>query len=335
MKSLLKNAREQKGFKTREVAQILGIDQALISKFESGTRKPTKDQISKLAQLLEIDYETLMITWLKEKILHEIGEEEFALKALLLVEQEIQCNQKRISSNVLSTMQSILDEIESLKNQIQSFQHFDLHRISKTLELEFISESNRLNGNSLTLQETKSVINEGLTIPGKNMQEHLEAVNTQETIAYIKDLNQKKIPLSEKEFLIIHKLILRGIKPENSGKYKNETLIIREMNLFFNWYEANKNSLHPILLASEAHLKIMTISPFENGNVQIANLVMNWILLQNDYVFATIQGNEEHINEYLSVLEECQNKNDKSLFINYILQIEKENLMRAIELVSN
>ena len=334
MKSLLKNAREQKGFKTREVAQILGIDQALISKFESGTRKPTKDQISKLAQLLEIDYETLMITWLKEKILHEIGEEEFALKALLLVEQEIQCNQKRISSNVLSTMQSILDEIESLKNQIQSFQHFDLHRISKTLELEFISESNRLNGNSLTLQETKSVINEGLTIPGKNMQEHLEAVNTQETIAYIKDLNQKKIPLSEKEFLIIHKLILRGIKPENSGKYKNETLIIREMNLFFNWYEANKNSLHPILLASEAHLKIMTISPFENGNVQIANLVMNWILLQNDYVFATIQGNEEHINEYLSVLEECQNKNDKSLFINYILQIEKENLMRAIELVS-
>ena len=67
MKTLLKNAREQKGLKTREVAQILGIDQALISKFESGTRKPTKDQISKLSQLLEIDYETLMIAWLKKK----------------------------------------------------------------------------------------------------------------------------------------------------------------------------------------------------------------------------------------------------------------------------
>ena len=48
MKNLLKEAREIKGFKTREVAQLLGIDQALISKFESGSRKPTKDQVIKL-----------------------------------------------------------------------------------------------------------------------------------------------------------------------------------------------------------------------------------------------------------------------------------------------
>ncbi len=332
MKTLLKNAREQKGLKTREVAQILGIDQALISKFESGTRKPTKDQIAKLSQLLEIDYETLIIQWLKEKILYEIGDEEFALKALLLVEQEIQNNKKIINSAVLSTIQSVLDEIEILKKQIKSFQHFDLHRISKILELNFISESNHLNGNSLTFEETKSVINEGLTIPGKTMLEHLEAVNLHEGIAYIKDLNQKKAPVSEKELLILHNLILRGIKPENSGKYKNDPLIIREMNLFFNWYETNKNNLNPILLASEAHLMIMTIFPFENGNMQIANLLMNWILLQNGYVFATIQGNK--LDEYLSTLEQCQNKNDKSLFINYILQIEKENLLRAIELVS-
>ena len=50
MKSLLKNAREQKGLKTRELAQLSGIDQALISKFESGARKPTKDQIVKLVK---------------------------------------------------------------------------------------------------------------------------------------------------------------------------------------------------------------------------------------------------------------------------------------------
>ncbi|MDR7211502.1 helix-turn-helix domain-containing protein [Flavobacterium piscis] len=335
MKSLLKNAREKKGLKTREVAQILSIDQALISKFESGSRKPTKDQISKLSQLLEIDYETLMIAWLKEKILYEIGDEEFALKALLLVEQEIQNNKKIINSAVLHSIQNILEEIETLKNQIKSLQHFDLHRISKILELEFISESNRLNGNSLTIEETKSVINEGLTIAGKNMHEHLEAVNFQEAIVTIKDLNQKKVTVNEKDFLSLHNLILRGIKPENSGKYKSDTLIIREMKLFFSWYESNKNNLHPILLAAEAHLKIMTICPFENGNVQIASLLMNWILLQNGYVFATILGDEEHINEYLSVLEECQNKNDKSFFINYILRIEKENLLRAIELVSN
>lgn len=334
MKSLLKNAREQKELKTREVAQLLGIDQALISKFESGTRKPTKEQISKLAALLEIDYETLMIAWLKEKILYEIGNEEFALKALLLAEQEIQNNNKKLNPETFPSIKSLLDEIETLKNKILSFQHFDLHRISKILELEFISEINKMNGNSLTFQETKAVINEGLMIAGKNMQEHLEAVNLNDAIGYIKDINQKKLPISEKDLLAVHNLIFRGIKIENSGKYKEEPIIIKEMNLFFNWYETNKNNMHPLLLATEAHLKIMSIGPFENGNIQIANLLMNWILLKSGFVFAVIKGNEEEINDYLSTLEFAQNKNDKSLFINYILQKEKENLIHAITLVN-
>ncbi|SEO11844.1 Fic family protein [Flavobacterium sp. CF108] len=333
MKSLLKNAREQKGLKTREVAQLLRIDQALISKFESGTRKPTKDQIIKLAQLLEIDYETLMIAWLKEKILYEIGDEEFALKALILVEQEIQNNKKEINSTIVSSVQNILDEIEILKNKIQSFNHFELRQISKTLELEFIFKSIRLNGNSLTLEETKSVINDGLTISDKSIQNHLEAINFQETALYIKDLNQKKISLNEKDFLSIHNLIFRGIESENSGKYKNDSLILRKMNLFFNWYESHKNNLHPIILASEAHLKILEINPFENGNLQMANLTLNWILLQHNYVYASIEDNQENINEYLSVLEESQLQKDQSIFINYILKIEKENLNRAIQLI--
>jgi Fic family protein len=332
MKTILKNAREQKGFKTREVAQLLEIDQALISKFESGTRKPTRDQIVKLSSLLEIDFENLLIIWLKEKIIHEIGHEELALKALHLAEIEIQNTKKVITSVILSTLRNVLDEIEILKNKIQSFQQFELHRISKILDLEFTYESNRINENSLTLQETKAVINEGLTIAGKTMQEHLEAVNHHETISYIKDLTQKNSTINEKEFLIIHNLILRGIKPNHAGKYKNDPLIIREMSSFFSWFEANKNTLHPILLASEAHLKIITISPFESGNMQMAHLLMNWILLQNSYVFATIRGDDEHKDEYQTVLGKSQN--DKSIFINYLAQVEKENLQRAIQLVS-
>ncbi|MDQ1165273.1 helix-turn-helix domain-containing protein [Flavobacterium sp. SORGH_AS_0622] len=333
MKSLLKNAREQKGLKTRELAQLAGIDQALISKFESGTRKPTKEQISKLAQLLEIDYETLMIAWLKEKILYEIGDEEFALKALLLAEQEIHNNKKEINTIISSSIRTILDEIEILKNKIQSFNHFELRKISKTLELDFIFKSIRLNGNSLTLEETKSVINDGTTIAGKSIQNHLEAINFSETTLYIKDLSQKKTSINEKELIFIHNLIFKGIENENSGKYKNDSLILREMNLFFNWYESHKNNLHPIILASEAHLKVLEISPFENGNLQISNLILNWILLQHDYVYASVEENQNTIDEYLSIIEESKIKNDKSIFINHILKIEKENLQKAIQLV--
>ncbi len=88
MKALIKNAREQKNLKIREVAQALGIDQALISKFENGNRKPTKEQITKLANFLQIDYETLMVAWLKERILYEIGDDDFAVKAMNMVCEE-------------------------------------------------------------------------------------------------------------------------------------------------------------------------------------------------------------------------------------------------------
>lgn len=319
MKSLLKNAREQKGFKTRELAQLVNIDQALISKFESGTRKPTKDQIIKLSQLLEIDYETLMIAWLKEKILYEIGDEEFALKALLLAEQEIQNNTKKINSSLLSSIQAVLDEIEKLRIKIQDFNHFEQRQISKTLELEYIFESIHANGNSLTLEETKSVINDGLTFSKKPMQDHLEAVNFQESTVYIKDLIQRKIAFNEKDFLSLHNLILKGIESENLGKYRNDPIVIREINLFFTWFEANKNLSHPIILGIESFVKITAISPFEKGSFQMANLVLNWILLHHKYFYISIEKNYN---------------NDKAMFTNYILQKEKDVLIRAIELVS-
>lgn len=333
MKSLLKIAREQKRLKTREVAQLLCIDQALISKFESGTRKPTKDQILKLSQLLEIDYETIMTAWLKEKILYEIRDEEFALKALILAEQEIQNTKKAINAIIVSSVQTILDEIEVLKNKLQSFNHFELRQISKTLELEFIFKSISLNGNSLSLEETKSVINDGLTIAGKSIQNHLEAINFQEVTLYIKDLSQKKTHLNEKDFLAIHNLIFRGIESE-TGKYKDDPLVTREMNLLFNWCETNKNNFHPTIFACEVHLKILEINPFEKGNLQMANLILNWILLQNNYAFASIEEDQNSKNEYLSILEESQTKNDKSIFINYILRIEKESLNRALQIIT-
>lgn len=117
MKTLLKQARELKKLKTREVAQLLGIDQALISKFESGTRKPTKDQISKLAILPEIDFETIMVSWLKEKILHEIGQEKFALQA---AKAEIKSNNTASVEKIAIPLQKNLDEINSVKSKMNT-----------------------------------------------------------------------------------------------------------------------------------------------------------------------------------------------------------------------
>lgn len=348
MKTLLKNAREQKGLKTREVAQILGIDQALISKFESGTRKPTKDQISKLSQLLEIDYETLMIAWLKEKILYEIGDDEFALKALQLAEDEIKYN-KTISKLKLSTsLEKLLQEIDVLKTKLDSYKQFDSYKITQALELEYTFESNRIEGNTMTLRETDMVINEGLTVSGKTMREHLEAINHHEAIGFIKDLIQKNNSLNERDLLSIHNLILRGIIPEDAGRYRKVQVMIqesthmppqpfmiaKEMEDYFIWYEINKNKLHPVILAAEMNERLVTIHPFIDGNGRTSRLIMNLILMQKGYLIANIKGDYDNRMQYYQTLETAQTKNNKEDFLLFIAQIEKQSLERYIEIIT-
>lgn len=347
MKTLLKNAREQKGLKTREVAQLLGIDQALISKFESGTRKPTKEQVIKLASLLDIDLETIMVAWLKEKILYEIGHDEFALKALLVAEQEIRYQSKPTKKKLPATLQKILDEIDVLKTKLDSFKQFDSFRIAQALELEYTFESNRIEGNTMTLRETDLVINEGLTISGKSMREHLEVVNHQEAIAYIKDLTQKNTSINERELLSIHNLILRGIHPEDAGRYRKAQVMIqgsshvppqpflvtKEMEDFFSWYETNKSSLHPIVLAAEIHERLVTIHPFIDGNGKTSRLVMNLILLQHGYIIANIKGDYDSRMQYYKTLETAQTNNNKEDFLLFIAQIEKESLERYLTII--
>ena len=348
MKMLLKNAREQKGLKTREVAQLLGIDQALISKFESGTRKPTKDQISKLSQLLEIDYETLMVAWLKEKILYEIGDDELALKALKVAEDEIKYNKAISNLKISTSLEKILKEIDILKDKLDSYRKFDSYKIKQALELEYTFESNRIEGNTMTLRETDMVINEGLTISGKSMREHLEAINHQEAIGFIKDLMQKNNALNERDLLSIHNLILRGIIPEDAGRYRKvqvmiqgsthmppqPLLVAQEMEEYFIWYEINKNKLHPIILAAEMHERLVTIHPFIDGNGRTSRLVMNLILMQKGYLIANIKGDYENRMQYYQSLEKAQTKKDKEDFLLFIAQIEKESLERYISILA-
>ncbi|MBN8565336.1 MAG: Fic family protein [Flavobacteriales bacterium] len=348
MKNLLKTARENKNLKTREVAQLLGIDQALISKFENGNRKPTRDQITKLASILEIDYETLMVAWLKEKILYEIGDDEnFGLKALMVAESEMKYNAAFKRDTISNSLKSILNEIDVLKKVLDQKRAFDSYRIAQALELEYTFESNRIEGNTLTLRETDLVINEGLTVSGKSMREHLEAINHQEAIGYIKQLMEKGFSLSERELLTIHNLILRGIIPEDAGRYRRVQVMIKgsshmppqpymvakDMEDYFIWYETHKNKLHPVIMAAEMHERLVTIHPFIDGNGRTSRLVMNLILLQHGYVIANIKGDYENRMKYYNALETAQTNGNKEDFLLFIAQIEKESLQRYINII--
>lgn len=347
MKTLLKNAREQKGIKTRELAQLLGIDQALISKFENGSRKPTREQISKLAASLDINFEELMIAWLKEKVLYEIGNDDLALKAMQLAEEEIKYNISFVRKSLSKNLQILLNEIDELKSRLDNFRQFDSFRIKQALELEYTFESNRIEGNTLTLRETDLVINEGLTISGKSMREHLEAINHKEAIDYIKQLMDKSTSLIEREVLAIHNLILRGIHSEDAGRYRKVQVMIKgsshmppqpflvakEMEDYFIWYEENKSKMHPVVLAAEMHERLVTIHPFIDGNGRTSRLVMNLILLQHGYIIANIKGDYDSRMKYYQALETAQTSNNKEDFLVFIAQIEKESLERYLSII--
>jgi Fic family protein len=348
MKTLLKNAREQKSLKTRELAQLMQIDQALISKFENGTRKPTREQILKLAKILEIDQDTLMIAWLKEKILYEIGSDDLTMRAMDLVREEIENNYSAQKRTISKNLQVILDEIDVLKSRLTTYREFDSFRISQALELEYIFESNRIEGNTLTLRETDLVINEGLTVSGKSMREHLEAINHVEAIGYIKQLVDRNFNINERELLSVHNLILRGILPEDAGRYRKVQVMIKgsshmppqpylvakQMEDYFIWMDQQKNKLHPVVLAAELHERLVTIHPFIDGNGRTSRLIMNFILLQHGYVIANIKGDYETRMKYYQTLETAQTTNNKEDFILFVAQIEKECLERYLSIIS-
>ena len=347
MKTILKTAREQKNIKTRELAQLLGIDQALISKFENGSRKPTRDQIVKLASVLEINFEKLMIAWLKEKIYAEIGDDQFAFEAIHQVKEEMAYYASFKRAPLSTKLEQIIKEIDGLKNELHQFRKYDSFRVTQALELEYTFESNKIEGNTLTLKETDLIVNEGLTISGKSMREHLEAINHQEAIAYIKELMDKNTAINEREILCIHNLILRGIYPEDAGKYRKVQVMIKgsshmppqpflvakEMEELLIWYQTNKNNLHPVILAAEMHERLVTIHPFIDGNGRTSRLLMNLILLQHGYVIANIKGTNESRMQYYNALEACQVENNKENFLLFIAQTEKECLERYLSIL--
>ena len=126
-------------------------------------------------------------------------------------------------------IKKLLKEVDALKEQLSILRPLPeeaLRKIQDALDIEYTYESNRIEGNTLTLQETALVVNEGVTISGKSMREHLEAINHTEAISYIKDIAKQDIEISERTIKEIHALILHGIDRENAGRYRTVPVMI-------------------------------------------------------------------------------------------------------------
>lgn len=127
------------------------------------------------------------------------------------------------------TLPILLKECDYLKSRLSELRPLPfeaLKKIEEALAIEYTYESNRIEGNTLTLQETALVVNEGVTIAGKSMREHLEAINHSEAIDYIKDFARSELEINERTIKEIHALVLHGINRENAGRYRTVPVMI-------------------------------------------------------------------------------------------------------------
>lgn len=250
----------------------------------------------------------------------------------------------------MSKTASILDSITILKQELDKHRPLNftqLQKINEAINLEYTYDSNRIEGNTLTLQETALVVQKGITVSGKNLTEHLEAINHYEAIEFIQKIVSEKTELSERILKDIHALILRGIDRDNAGKYRNVNVkiagsrfspadhikVIAEMENYFAWYNMNKNNLHPVILSAEMHERLVTIHPFIDGNGRTARLIMNLILLQHGYPIANITGSNENRLKYYNALEKCQTEKNCEDFHIMVCETVEFSLREYLKLV--
>lgn len=251
----------------------------------------------------------------------------------------------------MEQLNKILSEIDSLKSELSEKRPLPkeaLDKIQKALDIEYTYESNRIEGNTLTLQETALIVSEGVTIGEKPMREHLEAINHAEAISYIKDIAKNKIEIDERLIKDIHAIILYGIDRNNAGKYRDVSVMISgsthmppqpyliksQMETFIHTYnEMTDKKEHPVIVAAYLHDELVKIHPFIDGNGRTSRLLMNLYLLNKGYVIVNLKGDNQSKRKYYEALEKSHTQDNPIDFYTLVADNERESLSRYIQLV--
>lgn len=214
----------------------------------------------------------------------------------------------------------IFDDIDRLQSEIHrhlmpATPHL-LEQIKEYFRIGLTYSSNALEGNTLTESETKVVLEEGITIGGKPLKDHMEALGHSQAYDFIYACAKKTL-INEHDIKELHRLFYFRIDLAKAGVYRTERVfitgskypvtspehIVDAMHTFIARLAAMKESMHPVEFAAEVHKEFVFIHPFIDGNGRVARLLMNLILLQAGYTIAIIPPVIRH--QYLSALEKA------------------------------
>ncbi|MCB0481730.1 MAG: Fic family protein [Flavobacteriales bacterium] len=350
---LLRDERSRRNMSLKSLSKHTDIDASLLSRFENGQRMPTKEQLGKLSNELGFSDHQLLKAWLVDKVYDVLDDyPDVASEVLHAMESRVEylSGPKALNlDKVPDFIKQELVEIDMLKakwRDAKPVKGVQFEKLNEAFGMDYTFESNRIEGNTLTLQETFLVIKEGLTISGKSIQEHLEAINHDDAIDFIRDLAKNKTPINEYGLKQLHNLVLKGIDRRNAGVYRSvgvriggsqhvppePFLIQKMMEDYFVHYTAQVDKMHPVLLAAEMHERLVSIHPFIDGNGRTSRLIMNLILLRNGYTLAILKGDNASRMAYYKALEDVQINNDPIPFYTLICKLVKESLISHLKL---
>jgi Fic family protein len=237
----------------------------------------------------------------------------------------------------MPTLQELLQKADSYKTKISAARPLadaELKSLDNYFRIGFTYSSNALEGNTLTLSETKILLEDGITVGGKPIRDCYEAIGHGDAYDFMLKLaRQQDLTITEEIIKKLHKLFYQKMDADNAGQYRTIQVYIsgteyispspeevpQLMRHLTDQLQSSKSTLHPIELAAMAHKRLIDIHPFVDGNGRTARLLMNLILvnagygvisippiLRNDYLNAlTVSRMQGNIDSFSQLIAEC------------------------------
>ena len=184
-------------------------------------------------------------------------------------------------------------------------------------DIELTYTSNAIEGNTLTAAETTMVIEQGITVAGKPLRDHLEAIDHFEAIGYVRNLARDKAPLTEMDVRNLHRLVVLRSRPDIAGRYADQGRYVLTdrgrhgcpspaevpalMGDFSAWLGRAADTPESAFIA---HRRLVEIHPFDDGNGRTARLLMNLILIRGGYPAVAVRPQDRPA--YITGLQQAQ-----------------------------
>ena len=240
------------------------------------------------------------------------------------------------------SMESHIQRAELCKREISKYRPFEgemLEEIRSFYRISTTWASNALEGNTLTIGETKVLLEDGITVGGKPLKDTLEACGHADAYDYMFTLLHHS-GIEVEDILTLHRLFYQKIDIQNAGQYRSIPVRISgseiilpppskvpaEMDRLNRWMRENEHTMHPVAYAAELHRRFVEIHPFKDGNGRTARLLMNVAFIQNGYLPCVISPQLRL--EYLQALEGAHDvpgrKGQPEKFISFVAEMETE-----------